>query len=151
MQGQGRAERGWHTFPNEDLVAQLDGRRFDLRRGCGVEKHHGKRRPSHLRQSSTHAHSMQQHASRCNRARAQTVPKTPRQPWISEKNSSSSCDSRYQPAPSSTYSASGTPRTTCSMRACAHNLGRYAGMGHDLCRFESTGGPSIFGRNCGVW
>ena len=34
MQGQGRAERGWHTFPNEDLVAQLDGRRFDLRRGC---------------------------------------------------------------------------------------------------------------------
>ena len=39
MQGQGRAGRGWHTFPKVDLVAQLDERRCDLRRGYGVEKH----------------------------------------------------------------------------------------------------------------
>ena len=40
MQGQGRAGRGWHTKTKEDLVDQLDERR-DLRRGFGVETHHG--------------------------------------------------------------------------------------------------------------
>jgi hypothetical protein len=77
MEGQGRAGRGWHTKTKEYLVAQLDERRFDLRRGYGVEKHHGKRRPSHPRQSSTSAHSMQQHSVRCNRAHAPTRTETP--------------------------------------------------------------------------
>ena len=80
MEGQGRAGRGWHTKTKEYLVAQLDERRFDLRRGYGVEKHHGKRRPSHPRQSSTSAHSMQQHSARCNRAHAPTRTETPRHP-----------------------------------------------------------------------
>ena len=83
VQCRGRAGQGGlaHLFLNEDLVAQLDERRSYLRRGSGVEKHHCERLPSHLRQSSTHAHSSQQQASRCNRARAPTSPETPRQPY----------------------------------------------------------------------
>jgi hypothetical protein len=56
MQGQGRAGRGWHTKTKEDLIDQLDKRRFDLRRGFGVETHHAKAAAfPPLQQSSTNA------------------------------------------------------------------------------------------------
>ena len=45
--------------------------------------------PSHLRQSSTHAHSMQQHSARCNRARDQTAPNVAKHPGYHESTQSS--------------------------------------------------------------
>ena len=38
--GQGRARRGWLTFSKMDLVAEVVGRGYSRRRGCGVKKHH---------------------------------------------------------------------------------------------------------------
>jgi hypothetical protein len=42
-----------------------------------------------LRQSSTHAHSMQQHSARCNRARDQTAPNVAKHPGYDESIQSS--------------------------------------------------------------